>query len=77
MSVEKSKKEKKEKKQAAAAADDTDMHIKPEATKPVDTADWPLLLKVRREERRSGLRWCVCARVSSCRCLPAASAQLV
>jgi hypothetical protein len=48
---------KKAAKKAAAAAEaaahvDTGLHLKPEETKPIDTKDWPLLLKVRRNALR-------------------------
>ena len=50
MSDDKVKKEKKEKKQKKESSSteahvDTGLHLKPEATKPVDTSEWPLLLK--------------------------------
>jgi hypothetical protein len=55
MSDDAAKKAKKEAKKAKAAAEaaaqDTSMHIKPETSKPVDTADWPLLLKVKTTKR--------------------------
>ena len=66
--VKKEKKSKKSSKEstadigAAAAAQDTGLHLKSEdVTKPIDTKDWPLLLKVRalchtdRERRCRGI----------------------
>lgn len=45
--MKKEKKEKKSKKESSSDDHiDTGLHIKPEATKPVDTSEWPLLLKV-------------------------------